>query len=88
MHERIVWVTISFTTGRVFFFLFGDTNNMTVCFQNIVSYPDHLFVFLSQHVGNALMPDVLKNLFEQCNAKNPKNRPHMSDVAKTLSVSI
>lgn len=66
---------------------FGRTNQMTVCFSKH-SYPDNNFLFLSQLVNNALIPDVLKNLFDQCNAKNPKSRPLMSDVAKTLSVSV
>ena len=46
-----------------------------------------LIVFL-QLIHNILFPDLLKNLFDQCCARIQKNRPTMSDVVKTLSVSI
>lgn len=49
-----------------------------------------LFCFFSsdtQVIYNDLLPDLLKNLFDQCCVKVAKNRPTLSHVVKTLSVS-
>ena len=66
---------------------FNTLAGLINCFfiQNIFSYSTLCFFF--QLVSNALLPEVLKNLFDQCCVKNPKNRPLMSNVVKALSVS-
>lgn len=55
--------------------------------NHVHSDKSSFFVSFLQIIYNDLCPDLLKNFFDQCYSKVAKNRPTMSDVVKTLSVS-